>query len=91
MNAVGAVVLLIGAVLCVAIEDGELLGIVPMASGVMMLAVAKRRAKALELAKVKFDKGLPPPSRNALLESPPENLSPEVKEMLEKLARKPRH
>ena len=59
MNAVGAAVLVLGALLCVAVEDGELLGIVPMASGVMMLAVAQRRAKALELAKVKFDKGLP--------------------------------
>ena len=59
---------------------------IPASVGLILLTIAKRRARTLALANVKMDQGLPPPTRNALLEAGPEQLNPDVRELFNGLA-----
>ena len=88
MRILGAAILIAGLLLCVSDDDGEPLGVIPMVAGLIILALGERRAKTLALAKVKMGPGALGPMRNALLKPAPEQLSPEVQELFERLKRK---
>ena len=88
MRIAGAVLLFAGLIWCIWEEDGDAFGLIPMGLGLIMLTIAKRRARTLALAHIKIDQGLPPPTRNALLEAGPEQLSPDVRELFERLSRR---
>lgn len=91
MRTLGAVILVAGLLLYVAEDDVEPLSVIPMVVGLIILAIGERQAKTLALAKVKMDQGLSAPKRNGLLEAIPDQLSPEVRELFERLGRKPKH
>ena len=82
----GAVLLFAGLIWCIWEEDGDAFGLIPASVGLILLTIAKRRARTLALVNVKMDQGLPPPTRNALLEAGPEQLSPDVRELFERLS-----
>ena len=67
-------------------EDGDAFGLIPASVGLILLTIAKRRARTLALVNVKMDQGLPAADRNALLEAGPEQLSPVVGNCLNGLA-----
>ena len=91
MRTLGAVILVAGLLLCIADDDVEPLSVIPMVVGLIILAIGEQKAKTLELAKVKIDQGLSASKRNALLEEIPDQLSPEVRELFERLGSKRKH
>ncbi|WP_213287257.1 hypothetical protein [Bradyrhizobium sp. sGM-13] len=96
MRIAGATLLILGFVLCFAIDDWEFIGLFPMAIGLILLAIAERKASALALAqaasRAQMEKQAPRPSQKQLPTADVIEVSSEVLQLLEKLNRssKPR-
>ena len=92
MRILGIVLVLVGFLLCVAIEDWEASGLIPIGIGIILVTVAKKHEEAFSLAETKIERTLPPPKQNQLLADETVQLSPEVLQLLERLSRnsKPR-
>ena len=69
MRIPGAALLILGFGLCFVIDDWEFVGLVPMAIGLMLLAIAEKKASALALAQAasfaQMEKQAPRASRNS--------------------------
>ena len=91
MRISGAALLVLGFTLCFAIEEWEFLGLIPMTVGVILLAIAEKRASALALAQAasfaQIEKQAPRPSQKQLPAADTTELSPEVRQLLERLNR----
>jgi hypothetical protein len=102
MRIVGAVFLILGLLFSFSIDDWEvvghvpmLIGFIPMDIGIVLLAIAEKRAPALATEVVSFkrhmDKRTPPPSQNRspIADAMPLN-SDEVLQLLDELNRSSR-
>jgi hypothetical protein len=85
MRVIGAVFLIVGVVWSAAL--GESLGLLPVSLGMLLLLTSKARGVAAVRAG-RVNRSPPPRRRQEFLEPAPENLSPEVKELFERLTRK---
>ncbi|KRR18697.1 hypothetical protein CQ13_09570 [Bradyrhizobium retamae] len=90
MRIAGATLLILGLVLCFAIDDWEFIGLFPMAIGLILLAVAERKASALALAQAAsfaLEKQAPRPFQKQLPTADTIELSSEVIQLFERLDR----
>jgi hypothetical protein len=91
MRIPGAALLILGFVLCFAIDDWEFVGLAPMAVGFVLLAVAEKQASTLALAQAAFftpiEKQAPRPSQKPFSPTDTIEHSSEVLQLLERLNR----
>jgi hypothetical protein len=96
MRIPAAVLLILGLALCFAIDECEFIGLFPMAVGLILLAIAEKKASALALAQAasfaQMEKQAPRPSQKQVPTADSIELSSEVVQLLERLNRssKPR-
>jgi hypothetical protein len=96
MRIPAAVLLILGLALCFAIDECEFIGLFPMAVGLILLAIAEKKASALALAQAasfaQMEKQAPRPSQKQVPTADSIELSYEVVQLLERLNRssKPR-
>jgi hypothetical protein len=86
-----AALLILGFGLCFVIDDWEFVGLVPMAIGLTLLAIAEKKASALALAQARSfaqtEKQAPGASQKQLPTADKIELSSEVQQLLERLNR----
>jgi hypothetical protein len=91
MRILGAALLILGFALCFVIDDWEFIGLVPMAIGLTLVAIAERKASALVLAQAtsfaQMEKQAPPASQERLPTADKIELNSEVLQLLERLNR----
>jgi hypothetical protein len=91
MRIPGTTLLTLAFVLCFAIEDWEFIGVIPMTIGLILLALAEKKASALALAEAasfaQIEKQVPRPSQKQLPTADTTELSSEVRQLLERLNR----
>ena len=77
--------------LCFAIDEWEFVGLIPMAIGLILMAIAEKKASALALAQAgsfaQMEKQAPRPSQQQLPTADKMELSSEVLQLLERLNR----
>ena len=91
MRIPGAALLILGFGSCFVIDDWEFIGLVPMAIGLALLAIAEKRASALALTQAtsfaQMEKQAPRASQKQLPTADKIELSSEVLQLLERLNR----
>jgi 8-oxo-dGTP diphosphatase len=91
MRIPGTTLLILGFVLCFTIDEWEFIGLIPMATGLILLAIAEKKASALALAQAapfaQMEKQAPRPSQKQLPTADTIDLSSEVLQLLERLNR----
>jgi hypothetical protein len=91
MRIPGAALLILGLGSCFVIDDWEFIGLVPLAIGLALLAIAEKKASALALAQAtslaKMEKQPPRASQKQLPTADKIELSSEVLQLLERLNR----
>jgi hypothetical protein len=91
MRIPGATFLILGFILCFAIDDWEFVGLAPMAVGLILLAIAEKKASTLALAQAasfaQMEKQAPRPPQKPLPTADTTELSSEVLQLLERLNR----